>query len=502
VIVSALHTPHDTLEIEAAVKGHISDETITARDSVQVPSEAGSTDEPRQPKTNTDTGNAQRLLAAHGSDLRYCHPWGSWLCWRGTHWQTDDIGTVMRLAKQTMRGLLEWATKALADEAIEDDRKPAIKATAAWALKSLDARRLKAMTELARCEVPILPGDMDRENMLLNVRNGTINLRTGKLHEHRKDDYITKLCPVVFDPNATCKTWERCMDRWQGGNADIVGYLQRSVGYSLTGDVSEQCLYFLHGGGNNGKSKFLGAILDILGDYGRQSIAELLMQRHGESHPTERADLQGRRFVCTIETEDGRRMAEALVKQLTGGDKITARRMRQDFWEFEPTHKLWLAANHKPKVKGTDYAIWRRIKVVPFTVTIPPEERDPHIGDKLKAEAHGILAWAVRGCMEWQQIGLAEPEEVTRATDAYRSEQDTVGEFIREQCQSHPDLRCLAKFLHNAYQAWSGDRSMSLREFGDRLRSLGLESKRGNTGYVWHGIGLPSGSEPGEPSAY
>lgn len=439
----------------------------------------------------TDTGNAKRLVQRHGAELRYCHPWGAWLRWSGTHWQKDDTGVVMKLAKDAIRELLEWATAQMTAEDSDGEQKLVAKRIAEWAIKSLNVQRLKAMVELARCELPILPAELDRDRMLLNARNGTIDLTTGQLRQHDPKDYITRCCPVAYDPAALAPTWERCLQRWMDDDEEMVGYLRRSAGYSATGDVSEQCLYFAHGDGQNGKSTYLAGLLNVFGEYGCQTIAELLMQRHGESHPTERADLCGKRFVCTIETEDGRRMAEALVKQLTGGDKIRARRMRQDFWEFEPTHKLWLAANHKPAVKGTDFAIWRRVKVIPFTVTIPPDERDAHLGDKLKAEAMGILAWIVRGCIEWQRLGLAEPEQVTRATDTYRAEQDMVSAFLSDHCQCHPELRCRAGDLHTAYQTWSGDR-MSQKEFGERIRARGFEGKKGTGGYVyWHGVGLP-----------
>ena len=210
----------------------------------------------------------------------------------------------------------------------------------------------------------------------MNVLNGTLDLRTGTLRPHRREDSLSKLAPVIYDENATCPRWLKFLDRVMDGNKDLITYLQRVAGYCLTDEVSEQCLWFLHGTGANGKSTLLQTLIDLMGDYGMQAVSEFLMVKTNESHPTERADLHGKRFVATIETEQGKRIAEALMKQMTGGDRLRARRMRQDFFEFAPTHKIFLAANHKPTVCGTDQAAWRRIKLIPFTVTIADDEKD------------------------------------------------------------------------------------------------------------------------------
>lgn len=449
--------------------------------------------------TSSDTGNAQRLIEDHGRDLRHCHPWATWHVWTGSHWRLDDTGEVVRRAKDTFRQRLAHAAAALAE--CDDGDKPAKVKAAAWALRSLDAHRLRAALDLARSEpgIPIVPGEMDCDRWSLNVLNCTLDLRTGTRREHRREDLITRVCSVEHDPGATCPTWDRCLQRWQDGNDDMIEYLQRAVGYSLTGDVSEQCLFFLHGDGANGKTTFLMVLLALLGDYGVQAVADLLMLKHGETHPTERADLHGRRFVCTIETEDGRRMAEALTKQLTGGDKIRARRMRQDFWEFVPTFKLWLAANHKPRITGTDMAIWRRIKVIPFTVTIPAEEKDPHMGDKLKAELPGILAWAIRGCQKWQRNGLAEPDEVRAATDRYRAEQDVVGSWIAECCVVGPDYRCKASALMESITAWSknsGEQAPNKNALAARLEARGYVKYMSN-GTWYRGLAVRSDGTEG-----
>jgi putative DNA primase/helicase len=348
-------------------------------------------------------------------------------------------------------------------------------------------RCLKSVT--SEVGIAVKPEQLDTDLFLFNVNNGTIDLRTGQLRQHGKADLITKVAPVAFDPAAKCPLWLQCLHRWMGGNDDLIDYLQRVVGYSLTGDVGEQCLWFLHGQGANGTSTFLSILLHLLGDYGLQAVSDLLLVKHHSAHPTERADLCGRRFVATIEADEGKHLAEALMKQITGGDRIRARWMNKDFFEFAPTFKLFLAANHKPLIRGTDHAIWRRIKLVPFTITISEEEKDKQLLDKLKGEMPGILAWAVRGCLQWQRGGLGEPDEVRQATAEYQSEQDSVGEFIRACCFEHREAKCIASALLEAYQKWSGDRQMTSKAMAKRLERKGYHKSRGHAGYTyWHGL--------------
>lgn len=453
----------------------------------------------------TDLGNAKRVVQRHGDDLRYCFDWKNFLVWDGRRFATDDTGEAVRRVKETQASLYRWAAERLAargnedSEDGDDDKRKAEAAKLArvvqHALKWEDTRRINACLESIRSEpgIAIRPSEMDANRWLLNVQNGTIDLRTGALRPHRRDDLITKLAAVPYDPNATCPLWYRCLDTWMAGNTNLTEYLRRVVGYALTADVSEQVLFFLHGSGQNGKSKFLGAVLKLLGDYGCQAVSELLMQKNNESHPTERADLFGRRFVATIETDEGKRMAEALMKQLTGGENVRARRMRENFFEMAPTWKIFLAANHKPLIRGTDFAVWRRIRLIPFKVTIRDEDKDEHLGDKLQAEFPGILAWAVRGCREWQQRGLDDPDEVLEATNAYQREQDTLASFLTECCTVREYAKIQSALLLKAYQEWSGDKNMTQQTFRIRLRDKGFESKQGTGGYYYvQGVGMPA----------
>jgi putative DNA primase/helicase len=420
------------------------------------------------------------------------------LTWDGRRWAEDETGAVVRMVKETQAAFYRQADEQVAalggDAGRKAEREEAVLALK-HAVKWEDAHRIANCVEMVKSEpgVPALPADLDRDPFAFNVSNGTLDLRTGRLRPHRREDLITKLAPVAFDPDAACPLWQKFLNRIMDGNADLITYLRRVVGYGLTGDVSEQVLWFFHGAGANGKSTFLLTVLALLGDYAMQAVAELLMAKVSESHPTERADLFGRRFVATIETEEGKRLAEALMKQLTGGDRIRARRMRKDFFEFSPTHKIVLAANHKPVIRGTDRGVWRRIKLVPFTVTIPDAEKDKDLPEKLKAELPGILAWAVRGCLDWQKFGLGEPEEVRAATDAYRAEQDTIAAFIGECLFVHPSAKAKAAALFDEYVKWSGDRLMTQTEFGKRFSARGFERKKGASGWFYHGVGISAG---------
>lgn len=434
----------------------------------------------------TDAGNAERLIALHGTELRRCGTWSSWLAWCSTHWRVDE-DAVFRFAKTTARALAREAGNEIAD----DDRR---KAVITFALRSESRRGIDAMVALAQHEeaVAISAEQLDADPMLLNVSNGTIDLRTGDLRPHRREDLITKIVPVEFDPAATCPTWSAFLDRVLASNANVIEFLQRAMGYSLTGRVDEQVLFFLLGLGANGKSTFLGLPLDLLGGYARQAAPELLLAKTNETHPTEQADLFGCRFAVCTEIEAGRALAEVTVKQLTGGDRIKARRMREDFWSFAPTHKIWIAANHKPTVKGTDHAIWRRIRLIPFDVTIPPSERDPKLPEKLRAELPGILAWAVRGCLAWQRDGLAAPAEVRAATEAYREEQDVIGGFLADCCELAAGARVASGVLRATYETWcgaSGEQPLKPKTFGLRLKERGLSAEKGPGGVrMWSGI--------------
>jgi putative DNA primase/helicase len=436
----------------------------------------------------TDYGNAQRLATLHSSDIHFVYQLNKWLAWEGKRWRLDYIGEVERLAKKTVRNILREAA-----EATKQDEREAL---VDWALKSENASRIQAMIALARSEpkVAILPDSLDNDARLLNCENGTLDLRTGNLRKHQRSDLITKLCPVEYHPTAEAPRFHEFLRDIFEDDPQLIGFIQRLLGHCLTGDVSEQVLPIFWGAGANGKSTLLNTILAMLGsDYGIKAAPELLMKKQSQTHPTERADLFGKRFVACVETEEGCRLAESLVKDLTGGDRQRARRMREDFWEFAPTHKVVLCTNHKPQIRGTDHAIWRRVRLIPFAVTVPPERRDKQLGEKLKTELPGILAWIVQGCLEWQQYGLGEPERVAVATSEYRNEQDVLGAFMADCCLVGHDYRTKASGLYKAYRQWcdnSGERHpITQRQFGAALTERGCE-RYTNNGTWYRGLAL------------
>jgi P4 family phage/plasmid primase-like protien len=434
----------------------------------------------------TDLGNAERFIAQHGANVRYCYAWSRWLAWSGLRWERDESGRIHRLAKETVRGIYQEAAAAPA----EDRRKDLAK----HAARSEAEAKIRAMLELAKSEVPISPDELDAAPWLLNVPNGTLDLRTGELREHRREDLLTKMAGAGYHPGAEAPLWTATLERVLPSPA-LRTFFKKLCGYAITGDVSEHILAVLYGTGANGKSTSLNALLEAAGDYGMQSAPDLLVAKKG-AHPTEVADLFGKRLVASIEVEDGRRLAESLVKQLTGGDKVRARRMRQDFWQFDPTHKVFMAVNHKPEVRGTDTAIWRRIRLIPFTETIPPGEQDKKLPEKLRGELSGILAWAVEGCLEWQREGLQAPEEVRKATGQYRSEMDVIGVFLQDECEIGPNYREPFTTVYKRYEEWceeGGERAETRRKFNARLKERGrFEARRSGPGGAneWHGLRL------------
>lgn len=444
----------------------------------------------------TELANARRFVEHHGERLRYCPPWGKWLIWQGTHWKIDDGCEVETLARTVVEDV--WAGVQGSLRMVERSEAASM---LTFAKNTASANGLQHFLQLARSEpgIPIQPGELDKNEWLFNCQNGTIDLRTGKRRAHDKADYITKIAPVLHTQHHGSPTWERFVSEIMAGDAELIGFLQRLCGYWLSGSVREHVLPIFHGCGANGKSVFLGTIEAMLGgDYSMHAPPDLLMVKRHESHPTERADLFGKRLVTCMETEAGRRLAESLVKELTGNDKVRARFMRQDFFEFTPTHKLVIAANHRPVVVGQDHGIWRRLRLVPFNVTIPPEQQDKGLGDKLKRELHGVLTWCLQGCMEWQAKGLAEPPIVLGATDGYREEQDVLAEFFEECCIIEPSLFVTAGRLYATYVEWckaTGHDCDNSTVFGRKLTERGYPARKVSGIKRREGIGLLVGGE-------
>lgn len=441
---------------------------------------------PAQPHL-TDLGNARRLVARHGHDLRYVPKWGKWLFWDGRRWAVDEDGEVYRRAKETI-GALYVEAAALQDA---EERKR----LASWALKSEAEARITAMVSVAESEtgVPVTPDDLDQNPMLLNCKNATVDLKDGRPRSHDRSDLITKLAPVTYAPDSKALLWRRCLGQWHQGNKEVIGFLQRAAGYSATGDTRERKIFFNIGGGSNGKGVFTETVGAALGDYAQKAPTELLLPQHPGSVPTEVADLKGVRYVFASESDEGARLAEAKVKDLSGGDTVVGRHMRQDFFRFRPTHKVWLSTNHKPVIRGSDDAIWDRIALIPWNVRFEGDALDKDLPNKLLAELPGILNWIVEGCLQWQMFGLGEPATVHEATQGYRTEQDILGLWIAEDCIVDPDATWIAGNCYVSYRQWAkrmNEQPITQTAFGLRMAERGFAKRRVGTRNVLTYLGI------------
>lgn len=454
------------------------------------------------PTNRTDLGNAARLVRDHGAVVRYVYKWSAWLTWDGTRWLRDETGDVERLARETVRNIYH--------EAGDADTEAERKAVAKWAAASESRGRLEAMVALARAEpgIPVRHTDLDADPWLLNCPNGTLDLRTGELRPHRRADLQTKRAAVAYDPQAACPTWDAFLQRIFAGDVELIRFVQQAAGYTLTGLTIEQCLFFCYGKGRNGKSTLINTLMKLLVDYAQKAPTEMLMAKPnggGSGVPNDIARLVGTRMVVAAEVEENRRLSEAVVKDLTGNDPISARYLHQEFFDFLPSHKLWMYGNHKPVIRGTDDGIWRRLRIIPFLVQIPEEEKDETLPDRLLAELPGILAWAVRGCLDWQASGLKPPAAVVAATTGYRNEMDVIGAFLDEAAVLAPTASAAAGDLYAAYTAWcdeGGEHAINQRRFGAQLTERGLERYKSNGVWRYRGIGLLSDrSESDAPDA-
>jgi len=443
----------------------------------------------------TDIGNARRLIALHGNRLRYCERLGGWLVWDGKRWAKDQWKRVQLWAKDVPRQALR--------EAAETEDEERRKRLFSLAMRSGSEARIRAMISLAASEPEVAssPEDFDQQPWMFNVLNGTLDLRTGELKDHDPSYKITRLAPVRFDPDAKAPRWRQFL-REVLRDPDVQGFLQRGVGLSMIGEVREHVILMPYGTGANGKGAFFAPVQSLFGDYGNQSDPELLLVRRNDAHPTGVADLFGARMVVTTEVQDGRRLAEALVKQLTGGDRVKARFLHRDFFEFEPTWTIWLVTNHKPQILGTDEGIWRRIRLVPFDVTIPLEQQDRGLPGKLKEELSGILNWALEGCLEYQRVGLQEPEAVMAATSEYEAESDVLGSFLDDETELAKGHYVESSALYLRFREWcesSGEREVSHRQFGQAMVERGFEKDNHPTNRRARYLGLQLRPKPVTP---
>ena len=430
------------------------------------------TDEARPPAF-TDEELALRFAELHAYDLRFVSAWGKWLIWNGKHWRFDDTLRAFDLARKICR------------EAAAGCK------TARVAAVLASATTVAAVVRLARADrrLAATVDQWDSDPWLFNTPGGVIDLRTGNHHGHRPGDYLTQIAAVA--PAGSCPKWHLFLNQVTAGDKCLQQYLQRVAGYCLTGITNEHALFFGYGTGANGKTVFTSTISGILADYHRVAPIETFTASHQDRHPTELARLRGGRLVTAVETEEGRRWAESRIKSLTGGDKIAAHFMRQDFFEFTPQFKLLIAGNHKPGLRSVDEAIRRRFHLIPFTVTIPPADRDSDLVEKLKAEWPGILAWAIEGCLAWQSNGLAAPVAVTSATAAYLEAEDAVAAWLKERCEEDSSATASSTALFSSWKDWAekaGEPVGSQKKLSQRLEDRGFSKDHTRRGSSFKGL--------------
>jgi putative DNA primase/helicase len=442
---------------------------------------------PDRGNTLNDSGNAARLVKLFGHEIRWRPETKEWITWNGQFWVADKNGAVIRFATATAQSIYR--------EAQEETDADKARSIGRWAGTSLSLQRITAMVELAKAElnISILMSSLDQKNMLLGTPSGVVDLTTGLLSKANRFDYITRTTTAEYQLDATCPNWEKFLERCFPGNRKLIEFIQRAVGYCLTGLTNEQVMFLLIGDGCNGKSVFLETIRAVFGAYAMQTQADTLIERTKGHATNDIARLNGTRMVSVIEIEKGRRLAESFVKQLTGGDQISARFLYGEFFEFKPTFKFWLAANDEPVITGTDHGIWRRICLIPFTVRIPPEEQDKQLSIKLAAEAAGILQWAIRGALEWQRIGLCPPQDVKQATDQYQADMDVFRNWLDECCRQGPKEWARAQDLIRSHGNWAeqNDRlPLNAKELSNRLQANGFHKQEDRQSNKYLGLSL------------
>jgi len=438
-------------------------------------------EEVERPPAFSDEAIALEFAADHTEKLRFVAAWGKWLSWTGKHWHFDETLAAFDKVRATCRRLSSKCNKPKVAAAIAS-----AKTVAAVERLAKSDRRLAATIE-----------QWDADPWALNTPDGVIDLKTGKLRAHRAEDYMTKIAAI--GPRGDCPRFLAFLATIAKNDVELIAYLRRTLGYALTGDTRENALFFAYGTGANGKSVMLATVAGILDAYHRSAPIETFTASNSDRHPTELAGLRGARLVSATETEEGRRWAESRIKQLTGGDVVSARFMRQDFFEYKPAFKLFIAGNHKPSLRSVDEAIRRRFHLIPFAVTIPADQRDGELTEKLKAEWPGILQWLVGGCLEWQREGLRPPQAVRDATSAYLEAEDALAAWIDEKCERDAKSWEKSSELFLSWSQWTdraGEQAGTMKRFAQGLESRGFTKHKRMHGQGFYGLRLVRDDAP------
>jgi putative DNA primase/helicase len=479
--------PYDIAESKVLTIAHNCIPPFPDHEAIKCLQSAYSSFKPK-PKNPTDVGNAERLIATYGDDIRYVYEYRSWIHWDNNIWVTDENGHMDRLAKKVAKSIFMEAI----DEEDEDLKKRLFR----HADSTESLKRLGSMVSVATTEkgITISQSALDDDKYLLGVKNGIVDLKTGELIPSTKSQMITKRTNVTFDADAQCPVWENALSQMMAGDKDVVEYLQRAVGYSLTGDTREHLLFFLHGFGENGKSVFINIIQKLLYDYAAQTPVSTIMKKAKGSIPNDIARLKGARFVSTTETEEDSHISDAEIKHMTGGDIVTARYLHKEFFEFIPQFKLWISGNYKP-ILGEDHGIWRRLVLVPFEVTFDAKTRDDQLEDKLINELPGILNWAIEGCLNWQNQSLKDkpPKKILDATNEYKSDNDRIDSWTYDCCEKDASFTARSSELYESFRNWATSNSetgISHRTFSQKMVERKYGKKRTNKCVIFTGIRL------------
>lgn len=441
-----------------------------------------------------DTGETDRVIDQFGDVIRYSYINKCWYIFNGSYWEEDQSGKIHQLI-DAMTESIGKEDVVIPDDANEKEETAIRKAFNKFVKHSRSNSAKKAVMDELKHRVAVAPGEFDTDKTLLNVSNGYIDLASGELHDHDIEKLFSKEANVEYSDTAGCDEWIKFLDQIFDHNQDLIDYVQTAVGYSMTGSIKEQIMFILYGNGRNGKSVFLETISNILGTYAKTIQASSIMVKQNNGGPnSDIARLAGARLVTSSEPNEGLRMDEGLVKQLTGGDKVVARQLYGKEFEFEPEFKLWLATNHKPIIRGTDDGIWRRIRLIPFTVQIPDNKVDKDLKYKLARESIGILNWAVDGALKWQQNSLHTPEIIENASEGYRKEMDVLSQFISETCDVGEGYSINSTQLYRMYKEWAENNvqyRMSNTKFGREMsgRYKKIHTRSGN---VYQGLKVDS----------
>ncbi len=431
----------------------------------------------------TDTGNADRFAVVSGDDFRFCALWKKWIRWDCRRWAIDECEAILERAMKFIR-----YCRSVAETFPNGEEKSQV---LSWLGKSESHAKLTAMLSLARAKLSVIPDSLDSDPWLFNVQNGTLDLRTGEIRPHDRADMITKISPVEYRPFEECPKWKKFLEEILLGRQEVINYLKRFLGYCLTGLTREQLFVIAWGLGENGKTVIANVLLHIFGDYAGEFPTESLMVRKNEGIPNDLAALRGCRLAMFAESESGQRLAESRLKSLTGGDLVAARYLYGEFFSFTPQCKLILRTNHRPHIRGTDHAIWRRVSLIPFEYKVPADKKNAQLTEELKAEASGIFNWLIEGCMNWQQEGLKQPVMIEEATEDYRQEEDVLGDFLKQKTATDVSGRTQSKTLYDAYVGYcqaNGLHELSQKAFSMTLEERGMKKIKAKNGNYWHGI--------------